>query len=112
MPRQDVFVFPSFREPSGNAVIEAMSHGLPLIVADQGGPGFVVDDNCGIRIPVEDPKQFASRLASAIRELASAPDRIISMGAAARRKSQSAIFLWEAKADRMTELYEKSVIEL
>jgi glycosyltransferase involved in cell wall biosynthesis len=107
--KADVFVFPSFREPSGNAVIEAMSHGLPLIVADQGGPGFVVDDDCGFRIPVEDPQKFASRIASAIRELASAPNRIISMGSAAREKVERK-FLWEAKADRMTELYEKVLV--
>jgi glycosyltransferase involved in cell wall biosynthesis len=102
----DVFVFPSFREPSGNAVIEAMSHGLAMIVADRGGPGFVVDDECGIRIPVADPQQFASRIAAAIRTLAESPELITVMGAAARDKVRRE-FLWDAKVDRMMNLYHR-----
>ncbi len=104
--RADVFVFPSFREPSGNAVIEAMSHGLAMIVADRGGPGFVVDDECGIRVPVTDPQQFASRIAAAIRTLAESPELITAMGTAARDKVRRD-FLWDAKVDRMMDLYHR-----
>ena len=52
----DIFVFPSYREPGGNVVFEAMSHGLPLVVSDRGGPGSAVDDSSGIRVtPVTPP---------------------------------------------------------
>ena len=44
----DVFVFPSYREPGGNVVFEAMGHELPLIVCDVGGPAAAVDENCAI----------------------------------------------------------------
>ena len=47
----DVFVFPSYREPGGNVVFEAMSFGLPLVVGDRGGPGSAVDERSGIRVP-------------------------------------------------------------
>ncbi len=104
--RADVFVFPSFREPSGIAVIEAMSHGLAMIVADRGGPGFVVDDECGIRIPVAETQQFASRIAAAIRTLAESPELITAMGAVARDKVRRE-FLWDAKVDRMMGLYHR-----
>ncbi len=102
--RADVFVFPSFREPSGNAVVEAMSQGLPMIVADRGGPGFVVDDACGFRIPVLDPEQFASAISAAIRKLAQEPKLVETMGAAAREKVGRQ-FLWDAKVERMSEIY-------
>lgn len=102
--RADVFIFPSFREPSGNVVLEAMSHGLAMVVADRGGPGFVVDDACGFRIPVVDPGQFASGIAACIRKLAQQPDLIVAMGTAAREKVKQQ-FLWDAKIDRMEELY-------
>lgn len=102
----DVFVFPSFREPSGNVVLEAMSYGLPLIAADRGGPGFVVDDRCGFRVPANDPAQFAAEIATCIRKLASRPDLIASMGAAAREKVRQE-FLWDAKVARMGQLYER-----
>jgi len=102
----DAFLFPSFREPSGNVILEAMSYGLPLIVADRGGPGFVVDDSCGVRIPVANPEQFASLIAAAIRKFAQAPDLIARMGAAAREKVRQQ-FLWDSKVGRMTDMYER-----
>lgn len=106
--RADVFVFPSFREPSGNAVLEAMSHGLAMIVADRGGPGFVVDDACGFRIPVTDPEQFSLGIADSIRRLAQRRDLIAAMGTAARERVR-AQFLWDAKVERMSDLYHRTL---
>jgi len=102
--KADVFVFPSFREPSGIVTVEAMSHGLPMIVADRGGPRFVVDESCGFRVPVLNPDQFATDIAACIRKLAQNPQLIESMGAAAREKIRRE-FLWDAKIARMTEIY-------
>lgn len=102
--KADVFVFPSFREPSGIVTVEAMSHGLPLIVADRGGPGFVVDESCGFRVPVLNPDQFATDIAACIRKLAQNPGLIECMGAAAREKIRRE-FLWDAKIARMNNLY-------
>jgi glycosyltransferase involved in cell wall biosynthesis len=104
--RADVFLFPSFREPGGIAVLEAMSYGLAMIVADRGGPGFVVDDACGIRVPVTDPQRFASQIADAIRKLAAAPDLAAAMGTAAREKVRLQ-FLWDTKIERIGEIYRR-----
>jgi glycosyltransferase involved in cell wall biosynthesis len=104
----DVFVFPSFREPSGIAVVEAMSHGLALIVAERGGPGFVVDDSCGFRIPVINPEQYASDIAQCIRKFVREPWLVDAMGTAAREKIKRD-FLWSTKMERMTELYSRLV---
>ena len=102
--KADVFVFPSFREPSGIVTVEAMSHGLPMIVADRGGPRFVVDESCGFRVPVLNPVQFATDIAACIRKMAQNPQLIESMGAAAREKIRRE-FLWDAKIARMTQMY-------
>lgn len=103
--RADVFLFPSFREPGGIAVIEAMSHSLATIVADRGGPGHVVDDACGIRIPVTDPETFACQIADAIRRLATSPCLVASMGRAAREKINRE-FPWDAKVGRIDQIYD------
>lgn len=100
----DAFLFPSFREPSGNVVLEAMSYGLPMIVADRGGPGFVVNESCGFRVRVLNPDQFASDIAACIRKLTQNPELIESMGAAARERIRRD-FLWDAKIARMTQVY-------
>jgi glycosyltransferase involved in cell wall biosynthesis len=104
----DVFLFPSFREPGGIAVIEAMSYGLGSIVADRGGPAFAVDDSCGIRVPVTEPEKFASQVAEAISMLAQRPQLLAAMGKAARQKVERQ-FLWDVKVDRITHIYDRLV---
>lgn len=102
----DAFLFPSFREPSGNAAIEAMSWSLPMIVADRGGPTHAVDDVCAIRVPAESPEQFSADLARATGDLANRPADLAGMGRAARQRA-SKIALWPGKIERLTALYDE-----
>jgi len=102
----DVFLFPSFREPSGNVVMEAMGHGLPVITCTNGGPGHVVDETCGLRVPAENPEQLTRDLANAIQVLASDPDKTTALSAGAAARVQS-LALWDQKIARMKELYEE-----
>lgn len=82
--QSDIFLFPSFREPSGNVVFEAMRHGLPVITADRGGPGHVVDQRSGIKVKAHDPEQMAGDLASAVTQLLIDPKRYASLVEGAR----------------------------
>jgi glycosyltransferase involved in cell wall biosynthesis len=99
-----VFVFPSYREPGGNVVFEAMGHGLPLIVCEVGGPGAAVDDQCAIRLPATSTDQYAADLAAAISLLADNPERRARMGQAARRRV-SRVGLWSSKVAQVSEIY-------
>ena len=103
----DVFVFPSFREPAGGVLYEAMRHGLPVITAARGGPDYIIDNTCGLRLPVTTPADFATAIATAIRGLNADPARAGRLGAGARAKVL-AEGLWGAKADRMVTLYEEA----
>lgn len=102
----DAFVFPSFREPAGGVLYEAMRHGLPIITAARGGPDYIVDDRCGIRLPVTTPDRFAADIAAAIRHLSADPRLTVAMGNAARDKVLTQ-GLWAAKAERLTALYDQ-----
>ena len=104
----DVFLFPSMREPSGNVVLEAMSFGLPLIVADRGGPGFVVDNSFGIRVPVTSPNEFAKRLGTAIITLVSDPALRKKMGDMARERVATE-HVWGEKSKVMSRIYEDAI---
>lgn len=100
----DVFLFPSFREPSGSVVFEAMRHGLPVIAADRGGPGHVVDASSGLKVPVHTPAQLAQALATAVRRMADLPGERAVLSAGARRRALE-LGSWPVKIDWLLELY-------
>ena len=85
----DVFLFPSFREPTGAVLLEALRHALPCITCNYGGPAQIVDESCGLRIAPAGEQSFARSLAAAIDLLADNPDlRGKLANGAARRVAQ------------------------
>lgn len=100
----DIFVFPSYREPGGNVVFEAMSYGLPLIVSDRGGPGSAVDETCGLRLHPVSPDQYARDLAAALTRLVSDKALRQSLGDGARRRVTD-IALWDSKVGQLEAIY-------
>ena len=102
--RSDIFVFPSYREPGGNVVFEAMAASLPLVVSDRGGPAAAVDDRCAIVVTPTDPQEFAADIASAIAALVDNPQRRLDMGRHARERVAQ-IALWEKKIDAIETVY-------
>jgi len=102
--RSDAFLFPSYREPSGNVVFEAMSRGLPVITSTIGGPGYMVTAECGLCVPPQSRASYVAGLHTAIISLAQNPDLLASLSAGAlRRVTETA--LWPAKIERMLTLY-------
>lgn len=78
-----IFVLPSRYEGTPNALLEAMSFGLPSIVTD-GSPGpleHIADGENGLVVPVDDEK----RLADAILRLTASRELRDRMGDSARR---------------------------
>ncbi len=108
MKRPTPFLFPSFREPSGGVLLEAMTHSLPIITCAYGGPNSIVDDSCGIRIPPLNENQYADELSKAITLLANDPEKrkSLSDGAANRAKG---FFGWDTKRKRIAKIYEEVI---
>lgn len=100
----DIFVFPSYREPGGNVVFEAMAYSLPLIVADRGGPGSTASTACAIKLPISTPDALAKDLAQSIRNLVQNSELRLKMGAAAYEHGKKTA-LWSSKIDFMDQLY-------
>lgn len=99
-----VFLFPSFREPSGNVVIEALSFGCPVITCSNGGPGFVVNSSCGILIEPVSPQNVVKSLAEAIRIIHGSSKTYSRLTAGAISRASS-IGLWPKKISRMLNIY-------
>jgi glycosyltransferase involved in cell wall biosynthesis len=61
----DVFVCPSRHEPLGNVILEAWSHGLPLIsTASLGAAELVEPGVTGLLCPCADPKALAGQISA------------------------------------------------
>lgn len=104
----DVFVFPSFREAAGGVLYEALRWGLPVITAKRGGPDWIVDDSCGLRIPVSDPDQYARDIATGAARLADDHALRQRLGEGARAKVLRE-GLWPQKAAALVRLYEQAI---
>ena len=65
----DVVVQPSVSEALGNAVLEAMAAGKPIVAAATGGiPELIADGERGLLVPPRDPEALARALARLLAE--------------------------------------------
>lgn len=77
----DVFIRPSRSEGLGNAFLEAMAAGLPVVGTSEGGiPDFLKDGQTGLVCRTEDPDDLAAKIKrlsedEALREAVSANGR-------------------------------------
>ncbi|MBF0197513.1 MAG: glycosyltransferase family 4 protein [Planctomycetes bacterium] len=106
----DLFILPSIREPSGNAVLEAMSFGVPVICSDLGGPGYSVSDEVGIKVPSPSPMELVKGLKEALLNLSRDPEIIYKMGQAARKSIQEK-YLWQHKTLWLKNEYMKIITD-
>jgi glycosyltransferase involved in cell wall biosynthesis len=101
--RGDCFIFTSLQEASSTVVPEALGLGLPMICHDCCGHGALIDESCGIKVPVRDPAASVAGFAEAINSIARHPERIerLSKGALTRARQ----FSWDENARRMVSIY-------
>ena len=62
----DVFCLPSHSEGCPNVVIEAIASGRPVVATNVGGIPDLVDENCGILVPPQDPAKLRSAIEMAL----------------------------------------------
>lgn len=104
MVEADVFAFPSIREFGGGVVLEAMALGLVPIVVDYGGPGELVTDDTGYRLPLGTHAELVDRLRDVLRHTIGDPQSIRLKGDRARERVMHH-FTWDAKALQVKEVY-------
>lgn len=86
----DLLLFPSLHDSSGNVILEAFAHGLPVVCFKLGGPGVLVDNSCGRAVDVmaDDVDTATAKLADALLELADSSGLRAELGQGARRKAE------------------------
>ena len=61
-----VYLLPSLRESVGLTMMEAMLAGCVPIIADCGGPNYIVTDDCGYKIAVSSRKQMIGDMVNTV----------------------------------------------
>lgn len=96
----DIFANLSRSESFGVSVLEAMSTSVPVVVTATGGLNEIVDEKCGIHVPVEDVGQTVAALKLLIDQRANA----IQMGEAGRKRVLSK-YNWNDCVQKMIYYY-------
>ncbi len=101
----DVLLLPSWEEPFGRAVLEAMALEVPVLATTVGGPREIVQDGReGFLLPPREP----ARWAGAVARLAQNGELAASMGRAGRERVQRQ-FTTERHARAMLDVYEQAL---
>jgi glycosyltransferase involved in cell wall biosynthesis len=80
----DLLLAPSWEEPFGRAIVEAMATGVPPVATETGGPAEIIDHGVdGLLLPPRD----ADAWADAVRDLLRRPDDLREMGSRAREQA-------------------------
>ena len=92
----DALIHPAWHEVFGQVCLESLAMGVPVICLDWAGPGRIVDESCGYKVPPGTRPRIVAGLAAAMaRALADRPRAgVISVAARARATE----FRWQAIA--------------
>lgn len=81
----DLLLVPSWEEPFGRSVIEAMAAGVPVVATERGGPPELLGDGeAGLTLPPRQPQAWAQ----AIDSLLGDPERMSAMGERGRQEAR------------------------
>ena len=100
----DIFLFPSDTETFGNVTLEAMSSGLPCVVADATGSKSLVESGVnGYLAPPRDTRAFAS----SVQKIAEDEELREQMSKAARQKALN--YSWDKVNAKLVDNYREAL---
>ena len=109
MSRSHVHLLSSLREGTPTVILEAFSFALPTICLDCSGMSDIINNTCGIKIPVTTPAEVVKGIASSVERLAENEDlrQQLADGALARARD----FSWERKVEIVNRIYAARIRE-
>ena|SRR5436309_7181867 len=99
----DIFLFPSLRDNGAGVVFEALGTGAVPVVADFGGPGYIVHPEVGYKVPLKNESDMVAQMERILTELAQNRDRLEQL----RRQGMAYVqerLTWDAKAQTVTRI--------
>ena len=105
MKDADIFILTSLLEATSTVVLEALGYGVPVFCHDACGFGAVVNETCGIKIPLICPKKSVLEFASAIEKCNQDRKFLLQLKQGATQRSKN--LSWQANASKVIQLYYK-----
>ena len=93
----DLLLYPSMRDSGAYVVLEAMTYGIPAVGLNLGGPGQMLDNECGVKIDVnyKNEDQIIAEMVKAINHLIKYPDKLNDKKIKTLKKAEE--FSWQKK---------------
>lgn len=104
----DILFFTSLLESTSTVIFEALETQTPVLCHDSCGFGFVIDQSCGIKIPMVNLSKSIELFTKALDEIIENPLILepLKIGCSLRIKE----FYWESKAKQVYNLYKQCSI--
>ena len=96
-----LLLFPSLHDSGGQVVLEALSHGLPVVCLKLGGPGEIINNNCGRAITTDhgDYNRLTYEMSQAILHFSDTPEIWSKASASAREEVKK--WSWTARVEAL-----------
>lgn len=103
MSECDVLLHPAFAESFGQACLEALACGLPVICFRWGGPGMIVKEGCGYPVEVGRRTEMINGLTAALHRCRG--DRAAGMPRTETLQARAREFTWQRLVDSVEDAY-------
>lgn len=103
----DLLFFTSLKEGTPTVISEALSFGLPVLCHDTCGFGDIINEECGIKIPLISYNYSINSFALMLSKIAKERSILskLSIGAIEERKNLT----WKFNSKKMVDLYQKAI---
>lgn len=103
--RADIFVMPSLRETTGSVILEAMSHGLPVVAMNKFGAAEILSDDTAFLYDGDTQEEMINALAYVLSECIDNIPLVKSKGIKALEKACE--YTWNKKYRIFMDIYKK-----
>jgi glycosyltransferase involved in cell wall biosynthesis len=104
----DLLFFTSLKEGTSSVVLEALSMGIPVLCHDICGFGDIINENCGIKIPMISYKQSIIDFSEALIKISKDESLLLSLSEGALQEREN--FTWNKNAYQVFKLYQENIV--